>query len=43
MKDLTVAAISNNTGIVEITPLKHVDTDAISVFRQISGGKKMLD
>lgn len=26
MKDLTVAVISNNIGIVAITPLKHCDT-----------------
>lgn len=37
MKDFTVAVISNNTEIVAITPLKHGDTEAILVFRQISG------
>lgn len=37
MKDLTVAVISNNIGIVAITPLKHCDTvfHAILVFRLI--------
>lgn len=39
MKDFTLAVISNNTGIVAITPQKNGDTDAILAFRQISGKK----
>lgn len=45
MVDFTVAVISDNTGIVTITPIKHCDTvfHAILVFRQIKKNAVWLE